>query len=347
MAERGCRHFVFVSHSGATRPSAAQTVELTEKSGAIVQVFQADAGNESDMRAIVARVMKKKPIRGVVHAAMVLQDGLLQGMTAAQYQAAVTPKVRIAQVLHSVLANAPLDFFVMTSSISGTIGTPGQTNYSAGNSFLDAFAVYRQSLGLPACSIALPMLLDIGVVAENQNIEDSLKGLGFYGIDEVEMLEGLEIAMSPKSPSHLVLGLDPSLLHRSAGTNRLFWHGDARLRGVQRDLDLLQGSLRDSKPDGDLLGNGEELDYEMLMARVGDKLVKKCASMLGRDTDEINFSKGTVASYELDSMIASELQQWLFGEFGLALSFHAFTAPEMTFEGLTKQAVELLGGVPL
>ncbi|KAI2971081.1 hypothetical protein CBS147324_5193 [Aspergillus niger] len=233
MAEQGCRHFVFVSRSGATRPKAAQTVELAKKAGASVHVFRADAGNESDMRAIVARVMKERPIRGVVHAAMVLQDGLLQDMTAAQYQAAVTPKIRIAQILHSVLINAPLDFFVMTSSISGTIGTPGQTNYSAGNSFLDAFAVYRQSLGLPACSIALPMLLDVGVVAENQNVEDSLQRLGFYGIDEIEMLEGLEVAMSPNSPTHLVLGLDPSLLHRSAGTNRLFWHGDARLRGVQ------------------------------------------------------------------------------------------------------------------
>ncbi|GKZ93794.1 type I Iterative Polyketide synthase (PKS) [Aspergillus niger] len=343
MAEQGCRHFVFVSRSGATRPKAAQTVELAKKAGASVHVFRADAGNESDMRAIIARVMKERLIRGVVHAAMVLQDGLLQGMTAAQYQAAVTPKIRIAQILHSVLINAPLDFFVMTSSISGTIGTPGQTNYSAGNSFLDAFAVYRQSLGLPACSIALPMLLDVGVVAENQNVEDSLQRLGFYRIDEIEMLEGLEIAMSPNSPTHLVLGLDPSLLHRSAGTNRLFWHGDARLRGVQRDLDLLQDSLRASKPDGDVLGDGEELDHETLMARVGDRIVKKCASMLGRDTDEIKFSKGTVASYGLDSMIGSELQQWLFGEFGLTLSFHAFTAPEMTFEGLTRQAVESLG----
>ncbi|OJZ92392.1 hypothetical protein ASPFODRAFT_202182 [Aspergillus luchuensis CBS 106.47] len=343
MTERGCRHFIFVSRSGATQQKGAQTVELAEKAGASVQVFQADAGNESDMRAIVARVMKERPIRGVVHAAMVLQDGLLQGMTAAQYQAAVTPKLRIAHVLHSVLINSPLDFFVMTSSISGIIGTPGQTNYSAGNSFLDAFAVYRQSLGLPACSIALPMLLDVGVVAENQTVEDSLQRLGFYGIDEVEMLEGLEVAMSPNSPSHLVLGLDPSLLHRSAGTNRLFWHGDARLRGVQRDLDLLQGSLRASKPDGEVIGDGEELDYETLTARVGDKIVQKCASMLGREIHEINLSKGTVASYGLDSMIGSELQQWLFREFGLALSFHAFTAPEMTFEGLARQAVEALG----
>lgn len=101
--------------------------------------------------------------------------------------------------------------------------------------------------------------------------------------------------------------------------------------------------MRASKPDGDVLGDGEELDHETLMARVGDRIVKKCASMLGRDTDEINFSKGTVASYGLDSMIGSELQQWLFGEVGLTLSFHAFTAPEMTFEGLTRQAVESLG----
>ncbi|PYI12619.1 polyketide synthase [Aspergillus sclerotiicarbonarius CBS 121057] len=340
MMERGCRHFVFVSRSGMTRSKAAETVRWIERAGALVQVFQADAGNETDMRAIVARVTKEHPIRGVVHAAMMLQDGILQGMTAAQHNTAVTAKLRIAQVLHSVLSSAPLDFFVMTSSISAVLGTPGQTNYNAGNSFLDGFATYRRTLGLPACSLALPMILDIGVVAENESIESSLNRLGIYGIDEVEMLEGLELAMSPNSPSHLVLGLDPHRLHGS--DTRMFWHGDARLRGVQRDLDHLQASSPSVKNMGRPLANRDSEDYEAWVASVGDQIVQKCAEMLARDAAEMDFERGSIASYGLDSVIGVELQQWVFAEFGLELSFHAFTVPELTFKALTGQAIRSL-----
>ncbi|PWY95017.1 polyketide synthase [Aspergillus sclerotioniger CBS 115572] len=342
MVERGCRHFVFVSRSGMKRPKAAETVKWIERTGASVQVFQADAGNEADMRAIVARVTKKHQIRGVVHAAMVLQDGMLHGMTTAQYSAAVTAKLKIAQVLHSVLSSTPLDFFIMTSSISATVGTPGQTNYNAGNSFLDAFARYRRSLGIPACSLALSMLLDVGVVAENESIEDYLLQLGFYGIDEIEMLEGLEIAMSPSSPSHIILGLDPCRLHQSA--TRMFCHGDARLRGVQRDLDLLQVSLPSAKGITGPQVTKDSQDYETWVASVGEQIMQKCADVLGRDIAEIEFERGSIASYGLDSVISVELQQWLIAEFGLELSFHAFTAPDLTFKVLTERAIRYLSG---
>ncbi|RAL02511.1 type I polyketide synthase [Aspergillus ibericus CBS 121593] len=308
LVERGCRHFVFVSRSGMTRPKAVEIVSWIENAGAT-----------ADMRAIVARVAQEHPIRGVVHAAMVLQDGLLQGMTPAQYHAAVTPKLIIAQVLHSVLASAPLDFFVMTSSISGVLGTPGQTNYNAGNSFLDAFATYRRALGRPACSIALPMILDVGVVAENESIEESLLRLGIYGIDEIEMLDGLELAMSPNGPSHLVLGLDPIRLHQTATGTRMFCHL------------------------GGLLSNGDSNDHETLLMSIGGRIVQKCADMLALDPGDIAFDQRSVASYGLDSMISVELQQWLLAEFGLKLSFHTFTRPEVTFKALAEQALQSLG----
>ena len=75
------------------------------------------------------------------------------------------------------------------------LGNPGQTNYSAGNCFLDALDWHRNQHRLVASSLALPMVLDVGVVAEKEDIETSISRKGMYGIDEGEMLQGFEIAM--------------------------------------------------------------------------------------------------------------------------------------------------------
>ncbi len=103
--------------------------------------------------------------------------------------------------LHKAFGNMDLEFFVMTSSISAVLGNPGQTNYSAGNSFLDALAWHRNQNGFVASSMALPMVLEVGVIAENENIETSLSRKGRYGIDEGEMLRGFETAMMQPKPT--------------------------------------------------------------------------------------------------------------------------------------------------
>lgn len=96
--------------------------------------------------------------------------------------------------LHNALKDTTLDFFVMTSSISAVLGNPGQSNYSAANSYRDTLAWYRNKRGLAATSLTLPMVLAVGVVSENENIELSLLRKGMYGIDEKEMLKGFELS---------------------------------------------------------------------------------------------------------------------------------------------------------
>lgn len=154
--------------------------------------------------------------------------------------------------LHKALKNTRLDFFVMTSSISAVLGNPGQANYSAGNSFLDALAWYRRQHGMAASSIALPMVLDVGVVAENQGIEMSLNHKGMYGIDEQEMLAAFEAAMrqGPPLPGHqaaiseaqIILGLDPEQLREAVSSKDAtdaYWYNDARLSSIRASMEAL------------------------------------------------------------------------------------------------------------
>ena len=104
----------------------------------------------------------------------------------------VEPKVVSAMNLHSILFSTPLDFFIMTSSISGILGTPGQSIYAAANSYLDSLARHCMAAKNAATSVVLPMVLGVGVVAGKTELEDALKSKGKYGIDEEHLFEGFE-----------------------------------------------------------------------------------------------------------------------------------------------------------
>src|SRR5208337_2139909 len=106
----------------------------------------------------VARLFQRvrlgdEPLRGIFHAAMVLDDGYLQQLTPRQFERVMAPKVLGAWNLHLASKDLSLDYFVMFSSISALIGARGQANYVAANCFLDALAHYRRSLGLPALTV--------------------------------------------------------------------------------------------------------------------------------------------------------------------------------------------------
>ena len=107
-----------------------------------------------DLRRVLAeRGPSAPPLRGVLHASGVLDDGVLLQMDRERFARALAPKVQGAWNLHEATRDAPLDFFVLFSSVSCLLGSPGQGNYAAGNAFLDALAHYRRGLGLPALSV--------------------------------------------------------------------------------------------------------------------------------------------------------------------------------------------------
>ncbi|RYO91715.1 hypothetical protein DL762_002044 [Monosporascus cannonballus] len=372
MIERGAKHFVFLSRSGADKPEAARVVaEITDK-GASARVFRADASDEEAVRQIVGEVNKERPIRGVVHAAMVLKDGILEQMDYASFMAAVAPKAKGALSLHKALGGAELDFFVMTSSISAVLGNTGQSNYSAGNSFLDSLALHRNIRGLAATSLALPMVLDVGVVAENDGIEASLLRKGLYGIDEQEMLRGFEVAMSTPRPAtvsgaggpgslagiekateaQIVMGVDPRELARSinrAGADNvdLYWYNDARLSHIRKSLEAHTGSGAGGKGDESFAAAVKAAETpEAAMEVIAMHIVKRMSGILMIPVEGFELDGPSLASYGLDSMIGAEMRTWLFKEFGLDYPFQKLLAPTLTFKALAKVIAGKLGVIP-
>lgn len=177
----GARHLVLCGISGVMTSEAKQAVARLRRVGAQVLIVKTDVSNPSDVARMLAKIkLKMPPLRGVFHAAMVLDDGLLTHLTEDRFTRVLAPKAIGAWNLHTALAKVPLDHFVLFSSISTLIGTPGQGNYAAANSFLDALAHYRRALGLPALSVNWGALGQVGILARNQSLAAQLESQGLY-----------------------------------------------------------------------------------------------------------------------------------------------------------------------
>ena len=284
---------------------------------------------------------------------------MFDNMTFSQFQTALKPKVNSAVTLHKAFENVPLDFFVMTSSISATMGNPGQANYCAGNSYLDSLAWYRNLRGLPATSLVLPMVLDVGVVAENSEIEEALSRKAMYGIDERELLRGFETAMlqRPKGASasigdaQIILGLEPNYLAKAIAVvgdpDDAYWYQDARfahLRVAVEDIRRLASSKSDRA--GSFIQELEEVRAHGSVAvlhAISGHIAKKLSNMLLIPVEDFAFEGNSIAVYGIDSMIGADLRNWLYKLFGLEISFQHLLAPNMTIMALASAVADNLG----
>lgn len=269
----------------------------------------------------------------------------------------ITPKAKGALNFHNALQDLDLDFFVMTSSISALLGNTGQSNYCAANSVLDALALQRSASHLAATSLVLPMVLGVGVVAENATIETYLTHKGLYGIDEHEMLRGFEVAMSrpisqaPESimDSQVIMGMEASELAKSMTSTENInasWYNDVRFCHVRESLDVIiagSGEGKSSSSDNSItmtiksaLVEGPEAVVEVIARHI----MKRVSSILMIAIDEFELDGLSLASYGLDSMIGTEMRTWLFKEFSLDYPFQLLLAPTLTFRKLARVVAE-------
>ena len=153
LVDQGARHLILTSRHAPSAAAQAVLAQL-EQAGATVAVKGGDVSHKGEVAAILAEIdTSNLPLRGVIHAAGIVDDCVLQQLTWERFTAVLAPKVQGAWNLHQCTVGHPLDFFVCFSSIASLLGSPGQGNYVAANAFLDALAQHRRALGLPGLSI--------------------------------------------------------------------------------------------------------------------------------------------------------------------------------------------------
>jgi acyl transferase domain-containing protein/acyl carrier protein len=183
MVSEGARNLALVGRSGAKTDYAKNTVKALESLGVSVNVICADISNQEDLVSMLDNIARSMPpLRGVMHAAAVLDDALLANLDEARLRKVAAPKARGAWLLHQHTLDLPLDHFVLFSSVSALMGNPGQGNYVAANVFLDSLAEYRQTLGLPATSVNWGALAEVGMVAQDAVVSEQLARAGINAI---------------------------------------------------------------------------------------------------------------------------------------------------------------------
>jgi acyl transferase domain-containing protein/acyl carrier protein len=162
LVEQGARQLVLAGRSGRADDPA---VEELRTAGTSVQVVRADVARGEDVAQLIATCQARGPLRGIVHAAGILDDGILEKQTAERFARVMAPKVRGAWELHRQTQALPLDFFVCFSSLASLLGSPGQGNYAAANAFLDALAHFRRARGLAGLSLNWGPWAEAGMAA--------------------------------------------------------------------------------------------------------------------------------------------------------------------------------------
>jgi acyl transferase domain-containing protein/surfactin synthase thioesterase subunit/acyl carrier protein len=163
MAECGARRLVFTSRRPPHR-RAMETVRELEAKGVRAVVAIGDITKETELNRILGEVHATlPPLRGIFHCAGMLDDGILDQMDWSRFSAVTAPKVKGSWLLHHATRNDELDYFVLFSSILSLIGSPGQSNYTAANAFLDALTEHRRAAGLPAVTLNWGPWADTGL----------------------------------------------------------------------------------------------------------------------------------------------------------------------------------------
>ncbi|MCK5480190.1 MAG: SDR family NAD(P)-dependent oxidoreductase, partial [Gammaproteobacteria bacterium] len=294
LISRGAKTLVLASRRGINNDAASQAVAELEALGAQVSVSQLDVSNADQVKTLLALIRQDMPpLRGIYHAAMVLDDETLAQLDEERFRRVMAPKVDGCWNLHQASLQDPLEQFVMFSSISAIVGTPGQAHYAAANGFLDAFVHYRRSKGLAGLSINWGRLGEVGVLSRNQPLEESLERRGFHSFSPTQATEALERLLLMDATQAIFGHMDWRKLSNGAPRfSRLDTIGnqaddEARQRGHIRTL-ILESPVEEQ--------SGMLREY--IRQRVG--------KVLGVAPDRLDLS-GRLNEMGLDSLMAIEL----------------------------------------
>ena len=333
----GACHLLLV---GRHEPSEAAlaAVETMRRAGARVTLARADVTRREQLAVALEEAERTSPpVAGVIHAAGVLDDGMLLTLDRARFETVTGPKVLGAWNLHGLLCERPLDFFVMFSSAGSMLGAAGQGNHVAGNAFLDALAHYRRGRGLPALSINWSQWGEVGEAAKAERGE-RLKTQGVPSLTTEQGLRALSLLLRQESPRVGVMKFDlrrwSEFYPRAANSSLL--REVAGGRGVATEREEGQSGVRVSLAAAASDKLRREMLEEFLRGEVG-WVLRVSAKEVGGNT--------LFSDLGLDSLGSLELRNRL--EHALDLKLPATLVWQFpTVEALAPHLAEKLGAGP-
>lgn len=307
LAERGARHIMIFSRSAFAPKDAQSFLERLESLGVLVYVEQCDVSSEDSLTRTLCCISEAlPPIRGVIQAAMVLHDVLLDDMTVEQWRKATEPKIRGSWNLHKMLPQ-DLDFFVMLSSVVSMVGNIGSSNYGAACSFQDGLAHYRQRLGMPAYSINVGAVVEAGYVSENPEVAANLRRNGIGMITLAEFFSHLGHAIRNETQyCQSSIGFVPS--ENDLGLGAAHYMNDKRFVHLGHGHQAGKQAATASDDVGSALKAANS--YEEVLDTVRNAITKQLATILALGHDEI-ISERSLDSYGVDSLVGVELRNWI------------------------------------
>ena len=342
VARYGVAHVVLASRSGASNTRAEGVAELVgelESAGAQVSVVACDVADRDAVAALIAQLPDEYPLRGVFHAAGVLDDGLIASLTPERMDAVLRAKVDGAWNLHELTRDRDLSAFVMFSSMAGIVGAPGQGNYAAANSFLDGLAAHRRAHGLAGLSVAWGLWEQASAMTRHLADRDKARmtRAGLAPLPTPRALQLFDDAMLADRPVLVAARLDPAGLGASGAVPPLL-RGLATRRGRRLVMDTDTAASMSG-----LVARLQGLSPEQRHSQLVELVSTNAATVLGRSSADV---EPDVAFQDLgfDSLTAVELRNRLKTATGLtlppALIFEYPTAAALAeqIDGLLKSA---------
>ncbi|MCB0207975.1 MAG: SDR family NAD(P)-dependent oxidoreductase, partial [Anaerolineae bacterium] len=308
LAAAGAGHLILAGRGGLKGENDRAQIRLLKEAGAKVHVIQADVSQPEEVARLLQTCEAQGPLRGIIHAAGILDDGVLSRQTPERFAKVMAPKVRGTWHLHNLSQAYPLDFFICFSSMAAWLGSAGQGNYVAANAFMDTLMSHRHRLGLPGLSINWGPWAEAGMAAESsQGRRDWWHERGLNPITPEQGRSVLRECLNQEAAQVGILSVDWSIFLKNPQTESSFYE--------KIDLPAVQRRARPAEIYEQLKAISANERYAVLNAYLHGRLVE----VIGLRSDQMIGSQQPLFDLGIDSMLALELKKRLETDLGYSL----------------------------